>query len=76
ASERVQNRAGRYVVEHEVEYGERKGEPAGRRWLSHSEFEALVRSRTILSAGMACRQVPCRVRPVVTAVTVIDLTGE
>ncbi|KAG6622224.1 uncharacterized protein IUM83_09766 [Phytophthora cinnamomi] len=31
----------RYVLEHEVQYGVRRGGPMGRRWLSAEEFEAL-----------------------------------
>ncbi|KAE8878226.1 hypothetical protein PF010_g29196 [Phytophthora fragariae] len=41
ARRRVRNRAGRYVLEHEVEYAEQQGQPTARRWLSHEEFEEL-----------------------------------
>ncbi|KAE8963637.1 hypothetical protein PR002_g29230, partial [Phytophthora rubi] len=41
ARRRVRNRAGRYVLEHEVEYAEQQGHPTARRWLSHEEFEEL-----------------------------------
>ncbi|KAE9023030.1 hypothetical protein PR001_g13015 [Phytophthora rubi] len=33
ARPRVRNRAGRYVLEHEVEYAEQQGQPIARRWL-------------------------------------------
>ncbi|KAE9261614.1 hypothetical protein PF008_g32804 [Phytophthora fragariae] len=39
ARRRVRNRAGRYVLEHEVEYAEQQGQPTARRW--HEEFEEL-----------------------------------
>ncbi|KAE9256740.1 hypothetical protein PF001_g33367 [Phytophthora fragariae] len=41
ARRRVRNRAGRYVREHQVEYGTGPGRPAGRRWLTEAEFERL-----------------------------------
>ncbi|KAE8891153.1 hypothetical protein PF010_g8974 [Phytophthora fragariae] len=42
ARRRTRNRAGRYVIEHEVEYTTRPGIPTGRRWLSAAEFETLL----------------------------------
>ncbi|KAE9032940.1 hypothetical protein PR003_g8925 [Phytophthora rubi] len=42
ARRRTRNRAGRYVIEHEVEYTTRPGMPTGRRWLSAAEFETLL----------------------------------
>ncbi|KAE9268807.1 hypothetical protein PR003_g31321, partial [Phytophthora rubi] len=42
ARRRTRNRAGRYVIEHEVEYTTRPGMPTGRRWLTAAEFETLL----------------------------------
>ncbi|ETM40702.1 hypothetical protein PPTG_14704 [Phytophthora nicotianae INRA-310] len=38
---RVRNRAGRYTLEHQVEYSTQRGQPSGRWWLTHVEFEEL-----------------------------------
>ncbi|KAE8962061.1 hypothetical protein PR003_g31095 [Phytophthora rubi] len=42
ARRRTRNRAGRYVIEHEVEYTTRPGMPTGRRWLTAAELETLL----------------------------------
>jgi hypothetical protein len=42
ARRRVRNRAGRYVLEHEVEYSERPGMQTERRWLTAEKFEELL----------------------------------
>ncbi|KAE8973027.1 hypothetical protein PF011_g25412 [Phytophthora fragariae] len=42
ARRRVRNRAGRYVLEHEVEYSERPGMHVERRWLTAEKFEELL----------------------------------
>ncbi|EGZ12195.1 hypothetical protein PHYSODRAFT_246877 [Phytophthora sojae] len=54
ARRRVRNRTGRYEMEHEVQYGVRRGGPSARRWLSAAEFEELLEARKIegdLGAG-------------------------
>ncbi|KAE9266398.1 hypothetical protein PF008_g31617 [Phytophthora fragariae] len=44
---RVQNRAGRYELQHEVQYNVRPGGPSSRRWMSTTEFEELLDARKI-----------------------------
>ncbi|KAE8982998.1 hypothetical protein PR002_g23373 [Phytophthora rubi] len=45
--EAEEDRAGRYELQHEVQYGERPGEPSSRRWLSATEFEELLDAHKI-----------------------------
>ncbi|KAE9264022.1 hypothetical protein PF001_g31455 [Phytophthora fragariae] len=47
ARRRVRNRAGRYELQHEVQYGVRPGGPSSRRWLSATEFEELLNAHKI-----------------------------
>ncbi|KAE8953641.1 hypothetical protein PR002_g32315, partial [Phytophthora rubi] len=47
ARRRVRNRAGRYELQHEVQYGVRPGGPSSRRWLSATEFEELLDAHKI-----------------------------
>ncbi|KAE9077604.1 hypothetical protein PF007_g24183 [Phytophthora fragariae] len=47
ARRRVRNRAGRYELQHEVQYGVRPGGPSSRRWLSAKEFEELLDAHKI-----------------------------
>ncbi|KAJ8525454.1 hypothetical protein ON010_g15660 [Phytophthora cinnamomi] len=54
ARRRVRNRAGRYVLEHQVEYSTRRGGPMGKRWLTAQQFEELLDNGKIeddLAAG-------------------------
>ncbi|KAE9290339.1 hypothetical protein PF008_g25636 [Phytophthora fragariae] len=47
ARRRVRNRAGRYELQHEAQYGVRPGGPSSRRWLSATEFEELLDAHKI-----------------------------
>ncbi|KAE9169724.1 hypothetical protein PF004_g28099 [Phytophthora fragariae] len=82
ARRRVRNRAGRYVLEHEVEYAEQQGQPTARRWLSHEEFEELDDAGKIEGdlgardggSSVACHVADGRWQP--RTRVVIDLTNE
>ncbi|KAG1683615.1 hypothetical protein DVH05_011880 [Phytophthora capsici] len=54
ARRRTRNRAGRYEVEHQVEYSTAPGERAAKRWLTACAFETLLDAGKIeddLTAG-------------------------
>ncbi|KAG1689217.1 hypothetical protein DVH05_002710 [Phytophthora capsici] len=54
ARRRTRNRAGRYEMEHQVEYSTAPGQRTARRWLTAREFEVLLDAGKIeddLTAG-------------------------